>query len=215
LFQGRVSKGLGPLAGPGRARPCLLSAPGASALAAFAPRPHSRAMSETDASGAAAPSYSPEQIAALFLDALRRGDVALAGQMLDAGIDREAPDPRGFPPLVIAAYAGQEAAVALLLGHGARVDARDARGNTALLGVAFKGYEAVARRLLDGGAAVDAANGSGQTALMVAAAFRREAIVDLLLAAGASTTLRDERGETAAELARGMGGNAALADRLG
>ena len=57
------------------------------------------------------PAYAPEQIAALFLDALRTGDVALAGQMLDAGIDREAPDPRGFPPLVIAAYAGQEAAV--------------------------------------------------------------------------------------------------------
>ena len=53
------------------------------------------------------PAYTPQQIAALFLDALREGNVSLAEQMLDAGIDRDAPDPRGFPPLVIAAYAGQ------------------------------------------------------------------------------------------------------------
>ncbi|WP_223796393.1 ankyrin repeat domain-containing protein [Sphingomonas nostoxanthinifaciens] len=152
-----------------------------------------------------------ERMIELLFDAARQGRDDVIPALLRAGVDIEACDARGYTPLVIASYNGQESTTELLLQEGASPDgAVDAQGNSALMGVAFKGHVAIARRLIAAGAQVDRRNGVGQTALMTAALFGRTDIVELLLAAGADASLIDAAGNSAASLAR-MQGNDAMA----
>lgn len=155
-----------------------------------------------------------ERLVDLTFDACRQGRDDVLPALLQAGVDIEVRDARGFSPLVIASYNGQETTTALLLAMEASPDGPSgATGNTALMGVAFKGYEPIARRLIDAGADVNRRNGVGQTALMMAALFGQVALVDLLLAAGADRDARDEVGHTASSLAITQG-NAAMVERL-
>ena len=134
----------------------------------------------------------------MFYAAAREGEVALLAAFLDAGIDPDRPDDRGFTPLILASYHDRAEAVALLLARGAAVDGRDADGSTALGGVAFKGYEPIARQLLDAGAAVDTANGAGRTPLIFATMFGRVSLAALLVRHGADPHRADGEGNSAA-----------------
>jgi hypothetical protein len=155
-----------------------------------------------------------ERLIALMFDACREGRDDVVPALLRAGVDIETTDARGYTPLVIASYNGQESTTALLLAEGARPDGPPgATGNSALMGVAFKGHEAIARRLVEAGADVNRRNGVGQTALMTAAMFGQAGIVDLLLAAGADAAVRDDAGNSARSVAAAQG-NATMAERL-
>lgn len=155
-----------------------------------------------------------ERLVELLFDAARTGRDDVIPALLRAGVDIEVRDSRGYTPLVIASYNGQESTTALLLAEGALPDgADDAQGNSALMGVAFKGYEAIARLLIEAGADVNRRNSVGQTALMTATLFGQTEIVDLLLAAGADAEAIDQAGNSARGLALAQG-NDALAERL-
>jgi hypothetical protein len=155
-----------------------------------------------------------ERLVELMFDACRQGRDDVVPALLRAGVDIETMDARGYTPLVIASYSGQEATTALLLAEGARPDGPPgATGNSALMGVAFKGYDAIAQALIDAGADVNRRNGVGQTALMTAAMFGQTAIVDMLIAAGAEVEARDDAGNSARSVAIAQG-NAAMAERL-
>jgi len=92
----------------------------------------------------------------------------------------------GAPALVCAAFAGHEAAVALLLHQGADTAATTSIGTTALVLATMSGHTAVAALLLDHGADIAAANASdGRTALMIAAQLGHTATAALLLDRGA------------------------------
>lgn len=172
-----------------------------------------RAETMTETAQSALP--SPERAQELLFDAARTGRADLIGGLLQLGASIDAHDPKGNTPLIIAAYAGEEATVATLLSAGADACKGDTtRGNTALMGAAFRGHDAVAQRLLAAGCDVDARNNAGQTALMMAAMFGRTAQVDLLLGAGADPRAIDAQGNSAASLAA-MQGQADLAQRLG
>lgn len=145
--------------------------------------------------------FTDEQIAALFFDAAREGDLVILEQFIDAGIEINAADSRGHTALIVAAYKNRYDAAALLLKHGAKVDAEDRKGATALTGVAFKGHECIARLLLDHGAKIDHQNHLGRTPLMFALMFDRHNVVDLLLDRGADLDLRDADGVCARDLA--------------
>jgi ankyrin repeat protein len=155
-----------------------------------------------------------ERLVELLFDAARMGRDEMIPALLQAGVDIEVTDAKGYTPLVIASYNGNVEATAALLAAGAKVDgAADARGNTALMGVCFKGYAEIAQVLLDAGADVNRRNGVGQTALMMAALVDRTAIIDLLLEHNADASVADTAGNTVNSLAISQG-NAALAARF-
>ncbi|NTS39327.1 ankyrin repeat domain-containing protein [Flavisolibacter sp. BT320] len=105
-------------------------------------------------------------------------------------------DPKGFTPLILAAYNEQTAIVEFLLQAGADPNLQDAAGNTALMGIAFKGYKEIAKKLIDAGADVNVCNSNGAPALTFAATFGHLQIAEWLLQVGADMTLRDSRGKS-------------------
>lgn len=142
----------------------------------------------------------------LLFDAASTGRTDMIDALVQAGADVNAYDPRGFTPLILAAYNGHLDTVEALIGRKADACKPDAtQGNTAQMGVAFKGYDAIAARLLRAGCPVDARNHQGQTALMMASMFDRKVQVDLLKAAGARAELVDTAGRSAASVARDQG----------
>lgn len=155
-----------------------------------------------------------ERLIELMMDAARSGRDDMITALLQAGVEIDCRDPKGYTPLILASYNGHEAATTRCLAADATVDLADvARGNTALMGVAFKGYDAIARLLIKAGADVNVRNGSGQTALMMASLFAQTAIIEMLLSAGADRSLSDDAGNNAASLAAAQG-NLALANLL-
>jgi uncharacterized protein len=150
----------------------------------------------------------------MLFDAASMGRTDMIAPLLEAGADINAYDPRGFTPLILAAYDGHLDTVNALLDRKADACKPDAaQGNTAQMGVAFKGEDAIAARLLKAGCDVNARNHQGQTALMMAAMFDRKAQVNMLMAAGAEANLADATGRTAASVARDQG-NDAMARRV-
>ncbi|WP_353451766.1 ankyrin repeat domain-containing protein [Sphingomonas aerolata] len=155
-----------------------------------------------------------ERLVELMFDAARMGRDEMIPALLQAGVDIEVTDARGYTPLVLASYNAQESTTRLLLDAGARVDGDPAStANTALMGVCFKGYTSIARMLIAAGADVNRRNGVGHTALMMAALFNQGAIIDLLLEQGADPAVVDAAGNSVASLAMSQG-NAALAARF-
>src|SRR6266851_1648582 len=72
---------------------------------------------------------SPEHIKELYFDAARTGRVDLLDGLIKAGMNPDEHDPRGFTPLILAAYNGQAQAVDLLIAKGADPCATDPKGN--------------------------------------------------------------------------------------
>ncbi len=155
-----------------------------------------------------------ERLVELMFDAARTGRDEMIPALLQAGVDIEVTDAKGYTPLVIASYNGQAEATAALIAGGAQVDgANGAQGNTPLMGVCFKGHIEIAEILIDAGADVNRRNGVGQTALMMAALVDRTEIIDLLLEHGADPAIADAAGNTVHSLAMSQG-NAELAARF-
>ncbi len=117
-------------------------------------------------------------------------------------------------PLGRAAGVGRGAGVIRrLLAEGADPNAQSAGNPWLFVAVGHQDAEAVAL-LLAAGADPDATGGGGRTALMMAAMLGRgPAVVDALLAGGASRTAKDANGLTAADYAA-RSGDPALAERL-
>jgi ankyrin repeat protein len=129
---------------------------------------------------------------------------------------RDATSPDGWTPLHLAAFFGEDAAVALLLARGASPGARsaNAQANTALhAAIAGAGSVDVVLRLLDAGADAAATAAQGITPLHLAAARGAELLVDVLLDRGADPRTATDDGRTPARLATERG-FAPLGERL-
>ncbi len=174
-------------------------------------------MSKTIASGdpaAAAPeSFSNAEIETLFLSAARDGQTDLVSEFLNAGINPDTRNDKGYTALILAAYNGHAETVRALLAGGANPNLQDAKGATALAGVAFKGDLPCARVLVEHGAAIDVPNFVGRTPLTFAVMFNRDPMVTFLLEHGANPDLRDGEGISARILATRQG-NAALVSAI-
>jgi len=138
--------------------------------------------------------------------------------LIDAGVDVNAPDMAGLTPLMMSAgWAGNTAAVKLLLAKGAKVNALSAPvmglpskngpskfGKlTALLMSAPFGPPELIQTLIDAGADVNAKDVRGMTPLMLAIATDRQdaAIIKMLLDHGADVDAKSDLGHTAADWA--------------
>ncbi|UZR93925.1 ankyrin repeat domain-containing protein [Chondrinema litorale] len=128
-------------------------------------------------------------------DACRTGDIDKIKIILNAFPEAvKVQDAKGFSPLMLAVYNGQEEATEFLLKSGADADQPDASGNTPLMGVCFKGYTSIGQKLIEAGADVNKQNFQGATALTFAATFGQVKIAEMLLEKGAKKDIKDQRG---------------------
>jgi len=154
----------------------------------------------------------------------RSDDVAV---LLARGVDPNTVDPNADPVLLVAARAGFNPTVDLLLKAGAKVDAKNRFGDTAIMVAALGGHLAIVKKLhargaeinppgwtplayaasagqtevvrylIESGAKVDAPSANGTTPLMMAARGGHAATIDLLLAKGADINHQNENGASA------------------
>ena len=109
------------------------------------------------------------------------------------------PNERGFSPLILACYSGNESVASYLI-EKANIDYVSNEG-TALMAAVVKGNLKLVNLLLDKKANPNLTNKQGTTALIYAVQFKNPEIVALLLKHNASKIQLDNEGKTAFEYA--------------
>ena len=107
-----------------------------------------------------------------LVEAVKGGDAAEVGRLLEDGADPEAKDRNrygyGNPALMLAAEGGHLDALKLLHRHGAKLEATNAHGATALTFAAWQGKPDCTKALLEWGADVEAASNTTNISLHLA-----------------------------------------------
>lgn len=136
--------------------------------------------------------------------ALDRGEPALmtCAAVLEGRADPNLANGSGCAPLMLAAQAGHEQLVRLLLNHDADVNAADGE-YTPLMAAAQVGHAKVVRLLLAEGVDVNAADDNGWSALVFAASRNEVDVAQALLEAGACTVV--DGGAAALQVATDFG----------
>ena len=128
-----------------------------------------------------------------------------------AGANLSALESGRYDAVTIAAVAGDEDTLRLLLSLGASAtQVTSGYDGTALIAAAHLGHEGVVRQLIAAGAPLDHVNNLHWTAVIETIVLgdggpRHQATLAALLAAGASTRLTDREGLTPLQLARARG----------
>ena len=118
-----------------------------------------------------------------YHDAVRRGDLAAAQQMVANGIPVNVPDLEGKQPLAIA---GNEATAQWLIANGADVNAADEHGQTVLMEQCTYGHAGIVKLLIAKGARLDDVEPRWHmSALKQAEQYQYMNIVQILRDAGA------------------------------
>nr|WP_306469737.1 ankyrin repeat domain-containing protein [Oscillatoria laete-virens] len=140
--------------------------------------------------------------------AAARGDPGIIDLLIDEGASPNALESKyQQTPLIIAAIAGNEAAVQRLIFHQADMNIRDAEGKSALFYAIVRNHPAVVSQLLKSGADPDVRESKGGiTAASIAAYMNRPTILAALIDAGADVTKQDFQGLAALDWAA-YGGN--------
>ncbi len=131
--------------------------------------------------------------------------------LIAAGANTATLDKDRYDAVTIAAVAGDEETLRVLLAHGASAKLVTSRyDGTALIAAAHLGHDGVVRQLLAAGAPVDHINNLGWTALIEAIVLgdggpRHQRTASALLGAGANTQITDRDGRASLELARTRG----------
>jgi ankyrin repeat protein len=126
-------------------------------------------------------------------NACKNGDHSVVSRLLAAGVHPNT-SCFGVTPLYVAAMAGRERIVSLLIEYKVDVDCLTLTGSRPLAGAARMGNLRIVELLLDAGGDVNLASSRGITPLMVAASLP---MLKLLLARGALLDLVDVNGCTA------------------
>src|SRR5712692_2875152 len=91
---------------------------------------------------------SPEHVKELYFDAARAGRVDLLEGLIKAGMNPNEHDPRGFTPLILAAFKGDSKVADRLLTEHCDVNAANNVGQTALMMAALFGRTEIVRLLI-------------------------------------------------------------------
>jgi ankyrin repeat protein len=132
-----------------------------------------------------------------YLDAARRGDLAVLRLCLEKGADLRAKDGFGRSALLLAARDARSLEmVRLLQGRGLVPDEADNSGRAALAWAAGNGDLAMVSYLVEQGAQVDRKDWQGQSPLYNAVLGGSRETVLRLIAAAADVNVRDNFGDT-------------------
>ncbi|KAL8393528.1 hypothetical protein RB595_003322 [Gaeumannomyces hyphopodioides] len=137
--------------------------------------------------------------------ALRKGDLSIVQQLLDAGAEVNPQAEGGPTALVMASRVGCLDFVQKLLDAGAKINAVDAKLGTALEAASVSDHLGVVRYLLDRGANVNVHSGSYGGPLVTAANNGCRDVVQLLLDMGADVDAVNARFGTALAAASASG----------
>jgi hypothetical protein len=140
-----------------------------------------------------------------FHRAAETGNRPAVALFLEARVNTEIHDERGWTPLMLAAFHGHSEVIGTLLKHHANIHASDLLGNTALHWAADAGQTSSAKLLIENLAGIDARNNSGMTSLIHATIRRRLGDVLLLIDSGANLNLTTRDGSTALHIAAAEG----------
>ena len=126
-----------------------------------------------------------------------KGDMANLVMFVNAGMDVNTPNERGWTPLMVALFEGQEEVALFLIKHGADPFFSDTTGYSPIHWAAFHGYVSVIRELAQRRVNLDAKTNFGWTPLLQASARGFAPAADTLLQLGAHVEIADEEGWTA------------------
>ncbi|MGJ7530107.1 ankyrin repeat domain-containing protein [Variovorax sp. GB1P17] len=141
--------------------------------------------------GVIASSWQPLHIAAWL------GHVEIAGLLLLAGADPNAPTPQMWRPVLAAARQGHLPLVELLVEHGADPGVLEETLGAPLEVASFQGYEGVVRFLLARGADLNRTRRNGRSPLIAAVIGGRDTVARELIACGANPIHADDKQWTA------------------
>ncbi|PQE22078.1 ankyrin repeat domain-containing protein [Rutstroemia sp. NJR-2017a BVV2] len=129
-----------------------------------------------------------------FLEAVHQGNKeSLTGLLSQSKMWLSVKDSSGRSALHIAAIAGHQIVVELLIGHGADINALDRVGKSALHHASQAGHDDLVKVLLQWGAEVNAVDSSGKSVLHHASQAGHDDVVKALLQSGAEVNALDRR----------------------
>ncbi|MDG4595590.1 MAG: ankyrin repeat domain-containing protein [Candidatus Contendobacter sp.] len=139
-----------------------------------------------------------------LMNAVKRNDLARVKELIQQGVDINAPDASGDVPLIMAAYEGHTEIVQALLEVGADVTAVDpGMKATALHAAAYAGRTEAARLLIAYRIDINKQGPyNGYTALHDAIWQNHLETAKVIIEAGADLTLKSHDGQTPLEFAR-------------
>ena len=140
-----------------------------------------------------------------FLKSVEAGDSAAISRFINHGTDLDVRDERGWPPLMISAFNGNEEITRLLIQSGADIHAKDNAGYIPLHWAAFNGHGNIVKLLIENNSDPNALSNFGWTPLMQAATRGYRAIVKQLADIGADINLASKDGWTALHKATANG----------
>ncbi len=140
-----------------------------------------------------------------FLKSLEANDRATIVLFLSGGFDVNTRDERGWTPLMISSFNGNEEIAELLIRGGADVHATDKNGYGPMHWAAYNGYHKVVKLLLEKNANPNAQSNHGWTPLMQAATRGHRIVAGQLIEGGAQVNLASKDGWTALHKATANG----------
>ena len=160
------------------------------------------------------PAAVGEGLSVKLRQAALKGDVQAVAAWLDegGGVDARCAERADATLLMVAAFAGQEAMVRMLLQRGASVNLQNSYGGTALMNAAINGHTTTVQALLDAKADTSLQDSDGDTALIWAEGRKNTATAQLLRQHGERQTAEAEVRAAASALEGGSsagGGSAA------
>lgn len=140
-----------------------------------------------------------------FHSAAESGNRAAVSIFLQARINTEIHNERGWTPLMMAAFNGHNEVISIMMKYRANVHAKDLLGNTSLHWAIDAGHTSSSKLLIENGADIDACNNVDITPLFRATMRRRLRDVMLLIDSGANLDMATREGLTALHKAAAEG----------
>ena len=140
-----------------------------------------------------------------FHSAVAAGNCHATSLFLEAGVNPELANERGWTPIMLAVFNGHDEVISLLIKHKGNVHAHDLHNNTPLHWCADVGQMACAKLLIENSAEIDARNESNFTPLHMAVVKRHLGVILLLLDSGANFDAVMGDGSTALHKAAAAG----------
>lgn len=131
-----------------------------------------------------------------FLQAAEKGNRAAVSLFLSSGVDVDTRDERGWTPLMVSCFSGNEDIALLLIRSCADIHAKDTGGYGSLHWAAFNGYGDVVKLLIEKGADTNARSNHGWTPLLQAATRGHMQAAEQLIGGGADVNLATNDGWT-------------------